>query len=65
MTEETDPLEGFHITDYDDAKEIVTIQIDKRILSDPSQHKALVEKMIESIKYKTGVSAVTAEPRSK
>jgi len=64
MNEEKDPLEGFQITGYDKETETVTIQIHKSILANADQEEPLVRKMIEIIKYKTGVSTVDVEPRS-
>ena len=58
-----DPLEGFHITDYDPATEMVTIQLHKSLRQDQRQLEAITRKAKEIIEAGPSVNSVKFEPR--
>ena len=65
MTEKpkTEPLVGFHITDYDEASETLTISVDPRLFTNNPSAKAIAEKAIEITISGPGVSKVVFVPR--
>jgi hypothetical protein len=64
MTErKKEPLEGFHITDYDADKQIVTIQVHRYLFNNPASIEALQKRIEEIINDGPSVDAVTIEPR--
>lgn len=58
-----DPLEGFHITDYDAATETVTISVHRYLLKHQVQRDALAKKFIEIISSGPSVRSVTVIAR--
>lgn len=58
-----EPLEGFHVTDYDAATETVTISLHRALLNDPRQQEAVAKKFIEIIASGPSVRVVVAVAR--
>jgi hypothetical protein len=65
MTDEPkkEPLEGFHVTEYDDTTEEVKISVHKYLLKHPRQRDALAKKFVEIISSGPSVRTVTAVAR--
>ncbi len=63
MTEK-DPIEGFHITGYDEDTQTLTISVDPKILRKSDQEHALAIKAIDIMTDGPSVENVVFVPRS-
>ncbi len=58
-----EPLEGFHITDYDATTETVTISVHRYLLKTERQKEALAKKFVEILSSGPSVRVVVAVAR--
>lgn len=59
-----DPIEGFHITGYDEDTQTLTISVDPKILGRSDQEHALAIKAIDILTDGPSVESVIFVPRN-
>lgn len=65
MTEERgpDPLEGFHLDDFDQETKTLSLRIHEYILKHPAQRDALIKKVEQILSYDDNIDKVVISPR--